>query len=69
MFTVTFPQFPGFDLTYSDLEDFYQWLHSPAIASRTLATSVQVTSRAERMVWREIAQKMHLGKSLEISQQ
>jgi hypothetical protein len=67
MCTVAFPQFPKFDVTYSDLEDFYQWLHGPAIAARTPAPSVQVLSRAERMAWREIAQKMHLGKSLKTS--
>ena len=67
MCTVAFPQFPKFDVTHSDLEEFYQWLHGPAIASRTPAPSVQVVSRAERMAWREIAQKMHLGKSLKTS--
>ena len=67
MCTVAFPQFPRFDITFTEMEDFYQWLHGPAIATRVPAPSVPVVSRAERMAWREIAQKMHLGKSLKLA--
>jgi hypothetical protein len=64
MCTWAFPQFAHFDLTKETLDDFYDFLMGPAIATRTPAPSLAVIMISERKAWREIVLKMHKGDTL-----
>jgi hypothetical protein len=59
-----FPQFSELEIEKRELDEFYNWLYGPTIASRMPQPSIQTVMMAERNAWREITRKMHLGSSL-----
>ena len=69
MCTFAFPQFSQLEVEKADIDDFYSWLHGPSIGGRSPAPSIYTLMMAERNAWREIARKMHLGKTLKASLQ
>ena len=67
MCTWMFPQFASFDVDVPAMDDFYEFLFGPNIATRTPSPSLKVLMVAERKVWRQIALDLHKGITLKSS--
>ena len=64
MCTLAFPQFQQFDITKSDLDEWYDWFYGPSIAGRRPPPSEFTLLWAERNAWRQIYQLMADGSTL-----
>ena len=58
MCTLAFPQFQQFDITKSDLDEWYDWFYGPSIAGRRPPPSEFTLLWSERNAWRQIYQLM-----------
>ena len=61
MCTLAFPQFQQFDITKSDLDEWYDWFYGPSIAGRRPPPSEFTLLWSERNAWRQIYQLMADG--------
>ena len=64
MCTLPFPQFHQFDITKSDLDEWYDWFYGPSIAGRRPPPSEFTLLWSERNAWRQIYQLMADGSTL-----
>ena len=64
MCTLAFPQFQQFDITKSDLDEWYDWFYGPSIAGRRPPPSEFTLLWSERNAWRQIYQLMADGSTL-----
>ena len=64
MCTSAFPQFQQFDITKSDLDEWYDWFYGPSIAGRRPPPSEFTLLWSERNAWRQIYQLMADGSTL-----
>ena len=64
MCTLAFPQFQQFDITKSDLDEWYDWFYRPSIAGRRPPPSEFTLLWSERNAWRQIYQLMADGSTL-----
>jgi hypothetical protein len=64
MCTWAFPQFSQFNVTKTDMDEFYDFIYGSEIATRTPAPSLAVLMIAERKAWREVVLQMHKGTNL-----
>jgi len=67
MCTWMFPQYSSFDLDVQSIDEFYEFLYGPTIATRTPAPSLKVLMVTERKAWRQVALDLHKGISLKTS--
>jgi hypothetical protein len=59
-----FPQFKQFDITWTELENFYSWILGPEIGSKKPPPSPSTLLAAERKVWEMVEVHLHEGRSL-----
>ena len=64
MCMLAFPQFQQFDVSKSDLDEWYDWFYGPEIAGRKPPPSETTLLWAERNAWRQICQLMADGATL-----
>ena len=64
MCTLAFPHFQQFDITKSDLDEWYDWFYGPSIAGRRPPPTEFTLVWAERNAWRQIYQLMADGSTL-----
>ena len=64
MCVLSFPQFGQFDITWEDLESWYEWFYGEDIGGRFPPPEDHVLAIAERNAWRKIHEKMHEGNTL-----
>ena len=64
MCLISFPQHPQFNVTKTDLDDWYEWFWGKDIADRKPPPSEQTLIYAERNAWREIHHKVYEGSTL-----
>ena len=67
MCTLAFPQFQQFDITKSDLDEWYDWFYGPSIAGRRPPPSEFTLLWSERNAWRQIYQLMADGSTLKMA--
>ena len=67
MCLLAFPQFQQFDVSKSDLDDWYDWFYGPEIAGRKPPPFETTLLWAERNAWRQICQLMADGATLKNS--
>ena len=64
MAMASFPQFPAFDVTWPQLEKWYEWLMGPEIGAKSNPPSPSVLLKAERKAWQWIDRKVQMGMKL-----
>ena len=58
MCLISFPQHPQFNVTKTDMDDWYEWFGGKDIAERKPPPSESIVVYAERNAWREIHNKV-----------